>query len=250
MNMRDSYFENCVDRAIFVDYYCEEIIENCDFVNCRGGIGIGGAIAIGAYPGPLTIRGCRFQGNVGDQGGAISLSNSEWPCLLENCVFLDNHAFSPYGGGAIFGGGFTGGDWTTIRGCTFYGNNASVGAAMTVYVGRVHLQNNIIAACTGAPAISQESYTLVDSACNVFWQNDHGNGSGSYVLGPTDRTVDPKFCHPVAHDFTLHEGSPCLPENSLGCGLIGPYGMACGPVSVESQSWSEIKGAYRGGVRP
>jgi hypothetical protein len=142
----------------------------------------------------------------------------------------------------------------TVRGNTFFGNHQAIpggGAAVRFSsTASAILENNIIAACTGSAAIYKAGDNTVTSACNVFWQNEYGNAGGSYVLGPTDLTVDPMFCDPVTLNFTLMEGSPCLPKNSQGCGLIGVYGQGCGPVSVDSQSWSEIKSAYRGGERP
>lgn len=95
----------------------------------------------------------------------------------------------------------------------------------------------------GSPAVLAFN-TLVMSSCNVFWDNAEGNGDG-YVLGDTDQEVDPLFCDPVVGDVTLRADSPCLPENSGGCGLIGALDQGCGSVSVESKSWGSIKGAYR-----
>ena len=88
------------------------------------------------------------------------------------------------------------------------------------------------------------------SSCNVFWANEAGNAGGTYVLDPTDRETNPLFCDPVGGDYTLQSSSPCLPENSQGCGQIGVFGEGCGVVSVEPQSWGKIKDAYRQGGRP
>jgi hypothetical protein len=63
--------------------------------------------------------------------------------------------------------------------------------------------------------------------------------------GETDREVDPLFCGSENGELTLDAFSPCLPANSLGCGLIGALGQGCGTVSVEVMSWGRIKGAYR-----
>jgi hypothetical protein len=53
------------------------------------------------------------------------------------------------------------------------------------------------------------------------------------------------FCDEEARDVTLSKGSPCLPTDPSGCGLIGALGQGCGPVSIESKSWGAIKGLYR-----
>jgi hypothetical protein len=256
IEVRDSYFENCEERAIFLeddDTGSEAIIENCQFLNCRASTG--GAVNIHTRPGGITIRGCLFRGNVDDYtgGGALALK-SFGVKLVENNVFLYNQTTGVSGrgrGGAI---SFGTASLCTVRGNTFFGNHQTVpggGAAIDFGLNPTAiLENNIIAGCTGSAAIYKAGTNTVTSGCNVFWQNDHGNAGGVYVLGPTDRTIDPMFCDPVTLDFTLMEGSPCLPENSLGCGQIGVYGHGCGPVSVDNQSWSEIKGAYRSATHP
>ena len=66
-----------------------------------------------------------------------------------------------------------------------------------------------------------------------------------YIRDHSDRFVDPLFCAPELSDWTLHQGSPCLPEDPLGCGLIGAFGQGCGPVSIEPETWARIKGRYR-----
>jgi hypothetical protein len=80
--------------------------------------------------------------------------------------------------------------------------------------------------------------------CNVFWDNPGGEVSG-FSLSPTDRVIDPVFCDPENGDVTLSPLSPCLPPNSLGCGLIGALGEGCGVVSIRPESWSVIKSRYR-----
>ena len=62
--------------------------------------------------------------------------------------------------------------------------------------------------------------------------------------------MDPMFCDEVTGDLTLRAGSPCLPENSAGCGQIDVYGVGCGTVSVTPTTFGRIKAAYRDGGRP
>jgi hypothetical protein len=98
---------------------------------------------------------------------------------------------------------------------------------------------------TGSAAIGKSTDALgIQLDCNVFWDNPDGDTDG-FPLGATDRVIDPLYCGAKAGDLTLSSLSPCLPVNSMGCGLIGALGQGCGTVSVEPMSWSRIKGAYR-----
>jgi hypothetical protein len=85
---------------------------------------------------------------------------------------------------------------------------------------------------------------MITSSCNVYWDNPGGN-TVNFPLGATDRVIDPVFCDPENADLTLSPLSPCLPPNSLGCGLIGALGEGCGIVSIAPESWSLIKSKYR-----
>jgi hypothetical protein len=108
----------------------------------------------------------------------------------------------------------------------------------------VDLERNVIAGSVGGAAVAQGGGS-VSTACNVFWENEGGDAVGS-ELDPTDRIVDPEFCDVEQDDFTVTGTSPCLPENSMGCGLIGALGQGCGVVSVEETSWARIKMRYSG----
>ena len=90
----------------------------------------------------------------------------------------------------------------------------------------------------------------VDPSCNIYWDNPLGN-TQNFPLDPTDRVVDPLYCDPEHDDLTVSVLSPCLPPNSLGCGLIGALGEGCGAISIEPTSWGRIKARFRGtSMRP
>jgi hypothetical protein len=55
----------------------------------------------------------------------------------------------------------------------------------------------------------------------------------------------PLFCDPDSGDYTLSSGSPCMPDNNPWNTTIGALGQACGPISVESVSWGQLKSGYR-----
>jgi hypothetical protein len=46
-------------------------------------------------------------------------------------------------------------------------------------------------------------------------------------------------------NLMLHSDSPCAPENSGGCGLMGALPVGCGPVSVREMSWGRAKSLFR-----
>lgn len=103
------------------------------------GAGIGNA-------GTLTVNGCVFSNNVGDNptavnvGGAIqSLTGT---LTVNNSTFLNNRAIgqnSP-GGGAIYAGGTT-----IVNNSTFFGNSAFNGGAITAFLGnRLTVANSTI----------------------------------------------------------------------------------------------------------
>jgi hypothetical protein len=212
-----------------------------------------------------TVRSCHFERNVSlERGGAVE---AIFPGLIEDCTFVENS-------GTVWGGAVNGAR-VTIRRCLFDGNTVSgTGAAIFASnfgnvienntIVRSHndvstlggaavviqnsnsttFRNNIIAHSSGSPAVRSTNST-VTASCNVFFGNEDGDAVG-YTLRPTDRVVDPEFCDPEEGDWTVHGTSPCLPANSLGCGLIGVFGEGCGVITTEPWSWGRIKEAHRG----
>jgi hypothetical protein len=132
-----------------------------------------------------------------------------------------------------------------FTGNTFYNGSRAILCFGYGPSSSVLLENNVFSFSTGSkggPAVSVLFFSSVTTDCNVFWQNAGGNG---YALGPTDLVADPQFCNAAALNFTVNGASPCLPQNSNGCGQIGAWGLGCGPVSVEPSSWGQIKALYR-----
>jgi hypothetical protein len=139
-----------------------------------------------------------------------------------------------------------------VRGNTFVGNTAvaTSGGSAVVFPNDgqypKELWNNVFVSNVSVGGAVYASNVALDSGCNVFWDNPPGN---RYTQAPTDRIVDPLLCDPIAGSFYLNAGSPCLPEGSLGCGLLGAFGVGCGVTSVEPESWEswgKIKAAYHG----
>lgn len=244
--VRDSYFEACEGRAILAledDTGSDVVIEGSTFLNCRGGSG--GAVAIGAHV-SAAVRSCTFIGNVGNSGGAISLQDV-YVAEVHDCLFVANQSTAGRGGAV-----FVQRAWASVQRGTFVGNMTSFGGAAIAFGGGAlgHFENCVVAHSSGTSAVRKEGTDPIPSNCNVFWQNSGGNIGGTWILGATDRAADPLLCDWIGGDYTLRQGSPCLPENSQGCGQIGAFGQGCGVVSIEPQSWGKIKDAYRQGGRP
>jgi hypothetical protein len=223
------------------------LIEGCTFQDCWKGAG-GGTAGLqidGAHLNGAVVRNCAFIRNINPENssspGGLGIAGTG-PRIVEGCTFLFNES---NGRGAGLVAGTTSGG-VIVRGNTFYGNRggATVGGSAAYLRGQstVEFSNNVVADNLGGGAM-EEFDVDVDSFCNVFWNNENGIGS-EYVPGPTDREVDPLFCDEEAEDFTLHENSPCLPPNSLGCGLIGAYPQGCGVIAVDRESWGSIKAHY------
>lgn len=262
--VRNSEFRRCSasgDGAGFRGLNGSSVLDGCVFDECSGG-----AASIEGLSGSSgLVRNCVFWSNTGNAAlTVLSMPQAE----ISGCTFAANA--SPQNATAIVVGSnngvvslldnlFVGNDasifrsvvnWTCsgeIRGNVFYGNVSQPGygtlydhaAASTVRT----IANNIFVQNTGGPAFRMTSSPPAAS-CNLFWSNPGGNLVG-YVPSPTDLFVDPLFCDAVGGDFSLMEGSPCLPENSGTCGLIGAFSQGCGVVSLGPASWGKLKAAYR-----
>jgi hypothetical protein len=197
----------------------------------------------------VLIERCRFEGNYGiDEWGAVILGNSKF--RVHDCLFLNNWVTGSAGGADIYAGGDL---VQVIENNTFYGTSIDVGSVVgaSLFLQPLYqyiVRNNVFAGVRGGPAIEDAHSGTVIPSCNVFWDNPEGNAVG-FTLSATDRQVDPLFCDPPNSDFRVMVGSPCLPDGSIGCGLIGAFGEGCGTVSVDATSWGRLKASFRG-VKP
>jgi hypothetical protein len=254
-------FEHCSGGLIASQ--AATIVQDCEFVgNTRTALGVSsaplleirnsyfadnvsltspGAIGIGLSIFPI-IADCVFVNNTGESAGAISAHAAT---TLERNVFDGNRATNPTGAGAAAG---LYGNRLIIRNNTFHRSTAlSDFGGATLYAGSslpFTLENNVFVENTGGPAVYSYVAPPQNVGCNVYWNNPQGNVVG-FALDETDREVDPLFCDPDIGNLTLDALSPCLPENSLGCGLIGATEQGCGTVSITPSTWAGIKAAYR-----
>lgn len=215
-------------------------IDRCTFVNNAAGVG-GGAIYVRDQD--ISIRGCHFQGNSvqrnsGSDGGAIRVRF----CHAEifESTLVEN--VGDYGGAVSSSGSLAS---VAMGGCTLKGNLAIQGGGV-FFSGSGEgssILRTIFAFNKGGGAIggSQDPPTV---ACSDIY----GNRGGDSLFG-IDKggnfSADPLFCGAAIGNLTISAESPCAPENSGECGLIGAQPVACGAVSLEPKSWGQIKGMYR-----
>lgn len=123
--------------------------------------------------------------------------------------------------------------------CTFYGNAAPNGGNISSDCnGDVTLMECIVVSSVSGVGVFVDNSSGIGIECTDI----HGNAGGDWVglieelLGQDGNiSEDPLFCDPENGNFTLAEGSPCLPDFNPGCGLMGAHGIGCGtPAGVPS----------------
>lgn len=187
-----------------------------------GGISVAGAA--------LTLREVRFLRNAaaGD-GGAIYAVQAALD--LENCLFFANYASTGSGAALHIDGAAPGGQPQRIVQCTFAANAGCCGGRSLVLArGEAEIRNCILEDVVCDPGV------MAEFACN--------NGSTCGQSGDGNFIADPRYCGFEQADCRLESDSPCLPENSGGCGLIGAYG-SCATTAAARQSISAVKALYR-----
>jgi hypothetical protein len=245
-------------------------LTDCTFSGNSGASGGG----MSCWDSSLTLVGCTFSGNQTDcwGGGGIACSQQSSATLID-CTFWGNYTYYDGGGvmcevssatlagctftenQAFYGGGMMcEASSTTLTGCTFKGNQANSGGGIFCWgydLTHPTLANCIIAFSTQGGAVAcQFEGGISLTCCDIY-----GNAGGDWVGCIADQygvssnfSEDPLFClddNPEER-YSLHEGSPCLPENSPCGQLVGAFGEGCGPVSVvEATSWGAIKAMYR-----
>jgi predicted outer membrane repeat protein len=182
---------------------------------------MGGAIIAGASP---AIAGCTFTHNSASSGGALSLWTGSFS--LSGCTFAENSA--------LFGAGLFADDATVAATeCTFARNAGSFGAGFAFTdSSTAAVSNTIVALSTSGEAIYCENDASIPVlSCTDLFANPGGDWTACIAdqLGINGCfSADPLFCHWLAGDYTLAEGSPCAPAHSpAGCGLIGAHPVGC-----------------------
>jgi len=217
---------------------------------------------------PATLRGCVFEGNQGQNGGAVKLWNGG-TFLVDGCVFRNNSAAN-WGGAiannycllllrdSVFVGNesmsdggalYLNGGHLRMRGCTFVGNSGSPSAAIgcgSMTVQEVTMERSIIAFSPQGSGVDDEFDLAEVSHCFVF-----GNEGGNNLPAASHDNVfeDPRLCDIELGDVTLCADSPCLassPSNPWAT-LVGALGQGCEACGspVTRQSWGSLKALFR-----
>jgi predicted outer membrane repeat protein len=213
--------------AVLCDLSASPTIEDCRFAGNEAKIE-GGAIYCGTKVG-AEIRNCDFDGNFANTGGGLHCDATAAPWIYM-CTFHANMA--------MVGNGLSTTDASPyLEGCTFYGNG------LWFYgLGDPSLSMTIIAYNSG-PSIAFAGFvgTATLTCCDLF-----GNAGGDWVAEISDQlgnngniSADPQFLDGPGGDYRLLFTSPCAPENSGSCELIGAW-----PVVVFSVNPTPGQGDY------
>jgi len=154
-------------------------------------------------------------------GGGMYFENAS-PRII-GCVFDGNSA--GYGGGLACKDAFP-----RLTGCTFADNSGSSdGGGLYVYHNSdLTLENTIVTSSVAGQGIRCYYYSTASLSCCDVYGNAGGDWTGEIEdqLGVDGNIcADPCFCEPYTGHVAVF--SPCAPDQSLGCGLIGALGVGC-----------------------
>lgn len=225
------------------------LFEGCRIAMNGAGLLAGGVLATG---GQCQVVECVFASNTAALGGGLVVGGPT-TCSVSFSLFIGNSADL---GGALYGYGFVPTRaFAGVTNSTFVENHANyAGSAMAFKRTFVaNIERCIVAFGTGGSAITCEQPVLPYPSlecCNVY-----GNAGGDWVDCIADQYLvdanfadDPLFCmqENQVEPYSLHQGSPCLPDDSPCAELIGAFGEGCGPVTpVESATWGTLKAMFR-----
>jgi len=211
---------------------------------------VGGAVA--CRTDDLVLDGCRFTGNSGEVGipAAASLAGgvacqSASPTIAF-CLFEANVGTSTVdlaGDCAVAGGLAFRASSASMTSCTLVGNSGyrleggAAGGVDCQQDASPTIENTIIAFNSQGAAVHCFSGGSAALTCTDIYGNEGGDWVGCIadqvgVNGNLDS--DPMFCgiFNPEEPLGLNAQSPCAPENSMGCELIGAVPVACESITL------------------
>lgn len=222
----------------------------------------GGAGASLSLDSNATFVDCTFErGGSFTAGGAGAWVRSGATALFEDCRFLNNDSGNEAHGSALRVDGEA-----TARRCFLTGNSRDFGSPYFLFVsslGQLTIESSTTASngVGGSGGLIWAAGQLTMRHCLVAGHDRMASAENSliecsnlvagFASVPQHEDIngnfsaDPLFCGTPGSEYSLQDNSPCAPENSNGCGLIGAYGVACGTISVEPSTWSSIKARWR-----
>lgn len=208
--------------ALLVDRGCSPIFWDCLFEGNTATVGSGGAAQV--WVSASFFSGCRFVGNsTATEGGGLFLGGAR--PRIEDCLFVDNTA--TVRGGALHYEISA----TTLLRCTLVGNAAPLGSAVSAATGaRPNLRRSILAFAPQGSAVAADATSSFTVSCTDIYGNVDGDWTGVIAgLAALDGnfSADPQFVAAAEGDYRVLCTSPCAPDQSGTCGLIGAFVPDC-----------------------
>ncbi len=231
--------------AIAISEGAAPLFLHCTFLsNWAGGRGDSRGGAIIAVDSSPEFHDCLLAGNSvstndeygsSAEGGAVFLHDSDATFL--RCSFTGNGASGDENyfaaGGAV---AFHGSGQLALVECTFHANGADHFGSGLYCGGSVVVERSILAFGSDSAAIDfSGAGGSVTLSCTDIFANEGGDWVGQIAgqLGTNGNiSQDPQFCDAASGLLTLDAASPCAPENSGGCGLIGSWPVDCGTTAI------------------
>jgi len=211
-------------------------ITDCDISRNGGG-------ALIAYDGPTSITNSRIQENGGTKTGVVSASDF---LVFENNLVVHNSG-SVLRFDSMFGWGHEE-FCANIVGNTFVNNDGVGKPLLQIYETAAAIDRNIFAFNAVPNLLGLENATAAFTRNDVFPYIT----ADSLLVDPAQGnfSADPWFCNGFADDYTLQNGSPCLPENNPDGVLIGALGQGCTALEpVLNITPSVLGGQLRGAMK-
>ena len=248
-------FERCIFEAnsagswggaVCLSYYCAPLFVDCIFAGNTGVLRGGGVYC--TYHSSPVFSGCVFSDNEAPSGGGLQVRDYS-SVAIGNCLFSGNYA-SNQGGGLQCGLSDV-----SITNSTFVGNGSVYGAVLFVDTNAsVEIQNSIIAFSTEGWTVCAGDNQVTCQCTDVYgnaW-SDWSVGLDGQYPGNGNQHADPMFCMGIMpgntlgpDSYTLYSCSPCAPDDSNGCGLIGARPVGCWVTPVRDVTWGAVKARYR-----